>query len=87
MSAFSGDEAFSAPEEKSRSNLRGVVKAGLPKMASGRVGEDCGGGWEKRKVCELGSLRAGKGFFVGESKMLCGPGLAGQQGERKGIED
>jgi hypothetical protein len=28
LSAFSGDEKFSAPEEKSISNFRGVVKAG-----------------------------------------------------------
>lgn len=69
LSAFSGDD-ISAPEEKSRSNLRGVVKDDMPKTAFGEEGGCCDGGWEKRKGCEFGSRRDGIDFLVGESKIL-----------------
>ena len=71
LSAFSGEDMFSAPEEKSRSNLRGVMKAGWLKMDLGVAGG--AGGCEKRKGCEFGSRREGNDFFSGESKVLCGP--------------
>lgn len=59
VSACSGEETFSVPEEKSMSiGFRGVVKAGLPKTGAGFMA-----GWEKRKGCELGSRSAGvEGF-------------------------
>lgn len=69
-SSASGEDMFSAPEEKSRSILRGVVKAGWPKIDLG----GCDGGSEKRKGCEFGSRRDGVGFFVGESNTLWVPG-------------
>lgn len=65
LSAFSGEDMFSAPEEKSRSNLRGVMKAGWLKTDLGVAG-----GCEKRKGCEFGSRREGNDFFSGESKVL-----------------
>jgi hypothetical protein len=70
LSAFSGDEKFSAPDEKSMSTLRGVVKDVLLKI---RLGEEGGvtavvdGVWEKRKDWEFGSRKDSKGFLVGES--------------------
>ena len=66
LSAFSGEDMFSAPEEKSRSNLRGVMKAGWLKTDLGVAGGCC----EKRKGCEFGSRREGSDFFSGESKVL-----------------
>lgn len=44
LSAFSGEDMFSAPEEKSTSNLRGVVNAGCPKTDLGEGGAGCGRG-------------------------------------------
>lgn len=35
LSAFSGEEGFSGPDEKSMSILRGVVKDGLRKAGAG----------------------------------------------------
>lgn len=70
LSAVSGDDIFSAPDEKSTSIFRGVVKAGLPNMGvSLRDGDEIFDGescW-KSEGCE--------GFLnlVGESKILCGP--------------
>lgn len=71
LSACSGEDMFSGPEEKSTStsNLRGVWNAGCPNIDLG-VG---GAGWEKRKGCELGARRAGTDFFSGESNALCVP--------------
>jgi hypothetical protein len=56
LSAFSGDDMFSAPDEKSTSNLRGVVKAGWPKtdLGAGLAGWAC---WEKKKGWEFGARR------------------------------
>lgn len=79
--AFSGDDMFSAPEEKSRSNFRGVMKAGWLKTE----GLGVAGGCEKRKGCELGSRRAGRDFFSGESKALCGPGIVSLYVENRAL--
>lgn len=73
LSAFSGDDIFSAPDEKSTSNLRGVMNADWPKRDFGVPGGSCDRGWEKRKGCELGSRKAGICFFPGDSKTRWGP--------------
>lgn len=70
MSAFSGEDRFSAPEEKSKSNLRGVMNADCPKCGLGFFDDVCDGFWENRKGWELGARRAGISFFWGESKIL-----------------
>ena len=70
MSAFSGDDMFSGPDEKSKSNLRGVMKADGPKEDLGVPGGSWARGCEKRKGWELGSRRAGMDFFWGESNIL-----------------
>jgi hypothetical protein len=54
---------FSAPEEKSKSNLRGVVNADCPKSDLGFFEDERDGFWEKRKGCEFGARRAGISFF------------------------
>lgn len=66
LSANSGDEGFSGPEEKSMSILRGVVKEGARNWGAGFMDVGC----EKRKGWELGSRRAGVEGLTGESKML-----------------
>lgn len=63
---------FSAPDEKSTSNFRGVWKAGWPNLAFGDSGAACRG-CEKRKGCEFGSRSAGSAGFLGESNALYVP--------------
>lgn len=70
LSALSGEEKFSAPDEKSMSTLRGVVKAVLLKIGLGEEGVAADGILEKRKGWEIGSRRDGKGFLVGDSKAV-----------------
>jgi len=41
LSAYSGDDIFSAPEEKSTSNFRGVMKEACPNLAFGDGGAGC----------------------------------------------
>ena len=62
LSACSGDEAFSGPEEKSTSNgFLGVTKEGARYGDAG--GLDEGRICEKRKGCEFGSRSAGVTCF------------------------
>lgn len=64
LSACSGDERFSAPEETSTSNLRGVVKD-EPRVRLTLLKEGCA----RRVVWVNGSRGAGVWGFMGDAKV------------------
>lgn len=70
LSATSGEDKFSPPDDKSTSNFRGVVNAGCPKTDAADWSVDCCRCGENRKEdCEFGGRRVGMVGFPGESKI------------------